>query len=81
MKFRRELLLDANQGAVLLDVSVLVGTKGTGGGCVCVWGGEGGLPLPSWVPNAFLTLRTKQTRNHNPLFAFSKHTTFPMPHH
>lgn len=77
MKFRRELLLDANQGAVLLDVSVLVGTKGTGGGCVCV----GGAAASLLGPECFSYPPTKQTRNHNPLFAFSKHTTFPMPHH
>lgn len=59
MKFSRELLLDAHQGTVLLDVSVLVGRdreeEGVGG-----WEGRSGLQTwqesSSRVPSASVSL-------------------------
>lgn len=49
MKFSRELLLDAHQGTVLLDVSVLVGRDRDGEGVG--WGERENVGRKSWPPN------------------------------
>lgn len=71
-------MLDAHQGTVLLDVSALVGKererqKERGGKRIeQVLHYKLGIRFPS----AFLSLRTKQTPNREPLFASSKGRVF-----
>lgn len=81
MKFSRELLLDAHQGTVLLDVSALVGkererqTERVGGYWVSA-ALQAWQKIPSQAQSAFLSLQTKQTVNQEPLFASSEGRAF-----